>query len=201
MIKVTLLTNNGKEYPFANEDSTIREFLDQNHVNYGVGVTQLDGYSLKPGDMDKTFAQFGIGETCYISCVMKADNAAKVTVIGEAVVVTSDLKLEDIETAKKYRPEALKLFKDKEQIFEIDTSDRSSGSINKYGATFSKTTDAEGHATITLQVDRTGDVAAEIQDKIGLALLNLKKIEEGFGAAIESINADKAAIAQLIEVK
>ena len=35
----------------------------------------LDGSSLNPGDLDKTFQQFGITEKCFLLNVVKADNA------------------------------------------------------------------------------------------------------------------------------
>jgi len=201
MIKIILTANGNKSEVFVSEDATLREVLDQNRINYSVGVTQLDGYTLKPGELDKTFAEHGITETCYLSVVVKSDNAAKVTVVGEAAVITSALKLEDIKTAKKFRPEALQLLEDKKQVYAIDVTERSSGAINGYGATFSNVTDAEGHATITLTADRTGDIKEMIQDKIGLALLKLKKVEDNFAEALAGINADKAAIAELIEVQ
>lgn len=202
MIKVTLVTMNGKTPVYTSETSTPREVLDQNRVNYAVGVTQLDGYSLKPGDLDKTFEQHGITETCYLSVTVKADNAATVTVIGECAVITSGLKLKDIETAEKYRPEALMLLdEDGEPEYAINTDAKSSGSINKVGATFSKTTDADGHPTITLQVERTEKIKEQVVEKIGLALLKLNKIEENFGAQLDAINADKAKIEDLIEIK
>jgi hypothetical protein len=35
----------------------------------------LDGAPLQPGDLDKTFAQFGITDKCFLLNVVKADNA------------------------------------------------------------------------------------------------------------------------------
>ena len=35
-----------------------------------------DSLTLSPGDLDKTFADFGIAEKCYLLNVVKADNAA-----------------------------------------------------------------------------------------------------------------------------
>jgi len=204
MIQITLISNNGRKQINVSEDSTIREVLDQQHINYSVGVTQIDGCSLRPGDLDKTFAEHGIEDACYLSVVVKADNAATVTVLGEAAVVTSALKLDDIKLAKKYRPEALKLYKDEkknEELFAIDVTTRSSGSINANGATFSDATNQDGFATITMTVDRGDDVAAHLMDAIGTGLLRLNKLEEGFGAAIESIHEDEAKIKSFITVQ
>lgn len=205
MVNVSLITNNGPQTVCVSEDSTIREVLDGNHVNYSVGSPMLDGFTLKPGDLDKTFAEYGITDSCYLNVVVKADNAAKVTVVGEAAIITSGLKLEDIKTAKKYRPDALKLFADEKktkQVFGIDVTSRSAGMINQNGATFSETTDKDGFATITLTIDRTkGDVMKQVTDTIGMALLQLNKLEAGFGAELEAIQEDQAAIQALVEIK
>lgn len=201
MINITLITNNGRHTEPISEDNTIREILDANHVNYAASVVQLDGCALRPGDMDKTFADFGITDNCYLTAVVKADNAAKVTVIGEAAVVTSGLKLEDIKLAKKYRPEALKLVEDKQVVFAVDVTSRSAGSINKNGATFSETTDSEGFATITMTIDRDGDVEKKLTDEIGMGLLKLNQVEEAFGDQLDSIHADQAKIKELISIQ
>ena len=201
MISITLLTNAGRQTTPVSEDTSIREVLDSKHINYAASVVQLDGCALRPGDMDKTFAEMGIKDSCYLTAVVKADNAAKVTVVGEAAVVTSALKLADIKTAKKYRPEALELKKDKDVIFAVDTTDRSAGSINIHGATFSNTTDAEGYATITMTVDRGEDVEKALLDKIGMGLLLLNQVEEAFGEQLASIQADQAKIKSLIDIK
>jgi archaellin len=204
MIQITLITNSGRKTINVSEDATVREVLDENRVNYSVGMTQIDGCSLRPGDLDKTFAQHGIEDACYLSVVVKADNAATVTVIGEAAVVTSALKLEDIQLAKKYRPEALKLYKDdkkNEQLFGIDVTTRSSGSINDKGATFSEATNQEGYATITMCVDRDDDIEAQLTDKIGMGLLYLNKIEENFADAVASIHADQEKIKGFITIQ
>lgn len=204
MIQITLITNSGRKTINVSEDATVREVLDENRVNYSVGMTQIDGCSLRPGDLDKTFAQHGIEDACYLSVVVKADNAATVTVIGEAAVVTSALKLEDIQLAKKYRPEALKLYKDdkkNEQLFGIDVTTRSSGSINDKGATFSEATNQEGYATITMCVDRDNDIEAQLTDKIGMGLLYLNKIEENFADAVASIHADQEKIKGFITIQ
>lgn len=75
MIKVILRNNVGKVETIADENSTLRTVLEDNEVNYTSGVTSLDGASLKPGDLDKTFADFGITDKCWLLNVVKADNA------------------------------------------------------------------------------------------------------------------------------
>lgn len=75
MIKVILRNNVGKVETIVDENSTLRTVLEDNEVNYTSGVTSLDGASLRPGDLDKTFADFGITDKCWLLNVVKADNA------------------------------------------------------------------------------------------------------------------------------
>jgi hypothetical protein len=60
----------------VDENTTLREALELAEIDYTVGIMNLDGSSLSPGDLDKTFADFGITEKCYLLNVVKADNAA-----------------------------------------------------------------------------------------------------------------------------
>jgi hypothetical protein len=76
MIKVTVGNNVKRESVIVNPNSTLRAVLEQANVDYTRGVMHLDGSSLNPGDLDKTFANFGITEKCFLLNVVKADNAA-----------------------------------------------------------------------------------------------------------------------------
>lgn len=75
MIKVTLGNNVKRESVIIDENTTLRKALEDNNIDYSRGVMHLDGSSLQPGDLDKTFAQFGITEKCFLLNVVKADNA------------------------------------------------------------------------------------------------------------------------------
>ena len=55
----------------------IAEALENAEIDYTRGVINLDGSSLGPGDLEKTFADFGITEKCYLLNVVKADNATR----------------------------------------------------------------------------------------------------------------------------
>jgi len=76
MIKVTVGNNVKRESVIVNPNSTLRAVLEQANIDYTRGVMHLDGSSLNPGDLDKTFANFGITEKCFLLNVVKADNAA-----------------------------------------------------------------------------------------------------------------------------
>lgn len=133
---------------------------------------------------------------------------SKITVTGEAVVITSACKLEDLKTVQKYRPQALSLMggeDGKEEVFRIIIDERGAGSIGTFGATFTgKTHDEHGYATITMMLDRitsaSEDVKEKVAEAVGAAILNVNKIEEKLPAIIREINAEKAAILENIEL-
>lgn len=75
MIKVTIGNNVKRESIIIDKNTTLRTALEDNGIDYTTGTMHLDGSSLKPGDLDKSFAELGITEKCYLLNVVKADNA------------------------------------------------------------------------------------------------------------------------------
>ena len=75
MIKVVVGNNLKRETAIVDSTVTLRSVLEGAGVDYTRGVMHLDGASLNPGDLDKTFADFGISEKCFLLNVVKADNA------------------------------------------------------------------------------------------------------------------------------
>lgn len=128
---------------------------------------------------------------------------AKITVAGNAVVITSGVKLEDIKLVAKYRPDALTLKDEetKEEIFVVGvTGEKSSGTINQYGASVSgSTNNADGFATITVLVENVkGDIKEFVADTIGGAFTKFNAVEEKLPAVVEEIKADRAAVINAI---
>ena len=74
MIKVTMGNNVKRVSEICEKDDTLRSALEKAEIDYSRNILQLDGDTLKAGDLDKTFADFGIAEKCYLLCVAKADN-------------------------------------------------------------------------------------------------------------------------------
>jgi glutaminase len=74
-IQVTIGTNLNRNKIVVPDTETIRNTLEANDIDYSVATVNLDGASLKAGDMDKTFAELGITEKCYLCAVVKAENA------------------------------------------------------------------------------------------------------------------------------
>ena len=130
---------------------------------------------------------------------------AKIVIAGDAVVVTSSLKLEDIRTIEKYRPKELVLKggeDGKEPIFAISGTE-GCGNINEVGASFGREThDEEKLASITMctGVGTTGDIKEWVADRIGGAIISLNKLEEKLPAVLEDIEAEKAEVMSNITV-
>lgn len=120
---------------------------------------------------------------------------AKVTIVGQAIVLTSTLKLEDIKKVKKYRPDALILKggeDGKEPIFAIGVG---SSDVNKYGVSFEKESRDGGFATMTATTNFDGDNIGEfVADELGEVLINLGKLEEKIPGIIGEIDAERAKI-------
>lgn len=75
MVKVVVGNNVKRETVIVDSATTLRTVLEDAGIDYTKGVMHLDGSSLNPGDLDKTFAQLGITEKCFLLNVVKADNA------------------------------------------------------------------------------------------------------------------------------
>ena len=75
MIKVVVGNNMKRSSEIVDANTTLRTVLEKAGVDYTRGVMHLDGSPLSPGDIDKTFTDFGIAEKCFLLNVVKADNA------------------------------------------------------------------------------------------------------------------------------
>lgn len=74
-IKVTVGNNARREAVHVDSDTTLRQTLEDNNIDYTRGQMHLDGSTLNPGDLDKTYEQLGITEKCFLLNVEKTDNA------------------------------------------------------------------------------------------------------------------------------
>ena len=129
---------------------------------------------------------------------------ARVTIAGDAVIVKSTLKLEDIRTIQKYNPKALTLMggeDGKEPIFAIGVTN-GPGNINDVGASFgSESHDDEKFAVITMVINgATGDVKEWVADRIGGAIMKLNALEEKLPAVLAELAEQKAAVMEAITV-
>ena len=75
MIKATIGNNVKRETKIFQETTTLRQACEEAGLDYTRGTMNLDGSTLNPGDLDRTFADFGITEKCFLLGVVKADNS------------------------------------------------------------------------------------------------------------------------------
>lgn len=113
---------------------------------------------------------------------------AKIKVTGSAMVLTSDVKLEDIKKLEKFSPESLKIIDENEnEVFKIGTG---LNGFNKYGATFNEA-NADGKAVATVLLpEGIENKAKYVKDNYGYALLKLNTLEEFIAEALTELSAD-----------
>ena len=201
MIKVFVGNNVNRKAVLVDENSTLRKVLEDNNIDYSIGMTTLDGATLGAGELDKSFEEFGITEQCYLLNTAKAVNAAGIKVLGQTAVVISDFTREELQEIGKYRPDALVLVdeKTKEPVFGVSVS-TGAGRINKVGATYGSGKDANGKVIITLDIPDGKDAKEYIEETVGVSILTLRKIEAGLSAKLAEIAAEKAEVLGTIEV-
>lgn len=72
MIKVNIGNNVKREFFILDENTPLRMAIEKAGVDYQTGLMHLNGSSLTASDLDKTFADFGIDNECYLINVQKA---------------------------------------------------------------------------------------------------------------------------------
>ena len=73
MIRVIVGTTTTRVEKNYSPDTSLRNILEDNSVDYSIAQVMLDGVSLQAGDMDKTLAD--MTEKCMLIAVVKANNA------------------------------------------------------------------------------------------------------------------------------
>lgn len=130
---------------------------------------------------------------------------AKIIVAGQAVVVKSEVSLEELKEIKKYRPDALVLYKgegsEKEPDFMIGFSS-GAGTVGKYGVEFgSESHDDDKLATVTMIIpEDVEDVKGYVSDAIGAAVLKLNKLESSLPEVVSEIEREREEINGIITI-
>jgi hypothetical protein len=127
-----------------------------------------------------------------------------ITIAGNSLVVTSDLTLAEIQTAEKYRPNALKLVDEKtdDTLFRVG-AELGADDIDDFGVIFGGVSNDESkRATITLPLPAVvEDKKAYVEEIYGVALAKLGKVEAQAATALEGIKAERDGVANKIEIK
>ena len=128
---------------------------------------------------------------------------SKVKIVGNAVVITSDLKVEEILKVKKFTKSGLKLRDEKgNEIFAIDYCPGANGNTSEHGIVYSEV-NAEGYAQVSLLMAE--DVKPEdrmnvLLDDYAIALGNLNTLETYIREAATELNSTVENIKNAIEV-
>lgn len=198
MIKVTVGNNTSRTSVIVNTSSTLREACEQAGFDYFGKNFSLNGTPVR--DLDRTFGDYDISDTAFLLSVVKADNAASCHVIGNVIVIQSNIKEEDFELVRKFSPESL-IIKDenKNAIFRITTGN---SYICDWGVTFN-TANQSGEMVATIVDDNipNEDTEEYVIDKVGKAITHLKTIEASLPSIIQRIKNERAAIKAVITVK
>lgn len=126
---------------------------------------------------------------------------AKVKVCGDAIVIESALKLEEIANVQKFRPEALVLKggeDGKTPVFALSVTKGAAG-IGPLGAQFKDAARETGKATMTIVKHIEGDVKAYIADNFGGTLAKLNALEATLPGVLSEIQADRETIMASVE--
>lgn len=75
MIKVISGTSLNKQELILSADTTLMDAAEQAGLNVGAGGITLNGSMVSANEFNKTFADFGVADKCYLLQVVKADNA------------------------------------------------------------------------------------------------------------------------------
>ena len=131
---------------------------------------------------------------------------SKIIVAGDAVVIKSTLKLEDIQLVQKARPKALTIFDEEDgkkildSAFGICTT-TGRGSVTDSGICFNSASQDQGLAQVTVPVPAgEGELKERVAAAYGVAVMKLGKLESKLPEVISSIKADNAAMLGSIEL-
>lgn len=128
---------------------------------------------------------------------------ANVKVVGDALVITSALTLEDYKMLERYRKSALVLMggeDKKEQIYRASTGEE--GSFDKYGVIFNgETRDDDKLATATVLIDKIdGDVKEYVVNEFGERIMKLNQLEKTLPEVIEEIKKERETVKGSISI-
>lgn len=78
MVQVTMSNNVKRVTEIMDANTTLRTALENVGIDYTAAgvVMSLDGAPIRPGDLDRSFSDLGVTEKCFLSGIVKMDNAA-----------------------------------------------------------------------------------------------------------------------------
>ena len=129
---------------------------------------------------------------------------SKVIIAGDSIVITSSLKLEEIQEVARFKPDALCLADEEtgELLYGIAANLVGRGSIDEYGAVFNAA-NAEGKATITLSVPglwKEENQKEAIANTLGREIGYINAIEKRLPEALAKIKAERQSLIENMEI-
>lgn len=188
----------------AESTRTLRSLFEEANVKTNRGILQFNGAILTDTDMDSTLESLVTNpeSTQILRMTVKADNACKAIIAGSSVVVCSSATPEQLKVLKHYCPDYLQLKNANGEVeFMVSIAD-GVGSFNKVGVVFSNRTDANGNATVTLNIpEEVTDVKKYVEETYGFALLKLDKLEAEFNRALSEAHDLHESIEDVIVIQ
>lgn len=75
IIEVTITTATNRWSATTVNTTTIKEFMENENINYNSCVVHLDGMPLSTDELNTTFEEQGVTESCMLAAIIKAVNA------------------------------------------------------------------------------------------------------------------------------
>lgn len=131
----------------------------------------------------------------------------KAEVKGNALIITSSMKAEDLLKIKKAKPEALALTEEndgvKSMVFFIDVALGGEPRVEPEFIVFDGTThDEEKYATATILLrGEIGDPRETVAELFGQELMKLRRLEATLPEVLENVQVEHAALLECISAE
>ena len=198
MIRITLQYGGTEKKLLVPEMKKLRDVLNEADIAFSPEDHLIIGDRTLSGDeLDKNLIDLGLAGSPELTARIEYDlpwdtrspeealqgsviYPPKARVIGCACIIFSAFTLDLLRDYQRYFPEALVRRDEKgDPVFAISLDESSPGSLNEFGAVFSRHTTKSGNPTITILIDPDCDDPEEaVRNSLGPAILNLVEMEE-----------------------
>ncbi len=206
LISVVIANNARRSTKVLDDSTTLRQALEEAQVDYSMSSPWLDGCALQPGDLDKSFADFGVTDHCQLTSIVKTTNAMTVKVVDNVCIFESGLTPDELRFLASQSPESLAQINhasDDVDVVEfiVGVSPSGEGSVSRFGVLYNELPGSNGKARVSVQVPSgLEDVKEYLLDTYGDQIRRLSAIEAGLPCALEQARSARAELAAKIQV-